>query len=36
MTRPGEFTVQANSIEMIRRPFDFPDSKEAGARASDL
>jgi penicillin-binding protein 1B len=28
MTRPGEFTVQANSIEMIRRPFDFPDSKE--------
>ncbi len=30
MTRPGEFTVQANSIEMIRRPFDFPDSKEGG------
>jgi penicillin-binding protein 1B len=28
MTRPGEFTVQAKSIEMIRRPFDFPDSKE--------
>ena len=27
MTRPGEFTVQAKSIEMIRRPFDFPDSK---------
>ncbi|HEX4500017.1 MAG TPA: bifunctional glycosyl transferase/transpeptidase [Scandinavium sp.] len=33
MTRPGEFTVQANSIEMIRRPFDFPDSKEGQARA---
>ncbi len=29
MTRPGEFTVQAKSIEMIRRPFDFPDSKRA-------
>ncbi len=33
MTRPGEFTVQANSIEMIRRPFDFPDSKEGQVRA---
>ncbi|CAM6856063.1 bifunctional glycosyl transferase/transpeptidase [Enterobacter hormaechei] len=33
MTRPGEFTVQAKSIEMIRRPFDFPDSKEGQARA---
>ncbi|MCX8957780.1 bifunctional glycosyl transferase/transpeptidase [Erwinia psidii] len=33
MTRPGEFTVQANSIEMIRRPFDFPDSKESQIRA---
>lgn len=33
MTRPGEFTVQANSIEMIRRPFDFPDSKEGQIRA---
>lgn len=32
MTRPGEFTVQANSIEMIRRPFDFPDSKEGQVR----
>lgn len=29
----GEFTVQANSIEMIRRPFDFPDSKEGQVRA---
>ncbi|MBS8813777.1 transglycosylase domain-containing protein, partial [Escherichia coli] len=25
--------VQANSIEMIRRPFDFPDSKEGQVRA---
>jgi len=33
MTRPGEFTVQGNSIEMIRRPFDFPDSKEGQIRA---
>ena len=33
MTRPGEFTVQTNSIEMIRRPFDFPDSKEGQVRA---
>ncbi|AUX92439.1 bifunctional glycosyl transferase/transpeptidase [Mixta gaviniae] len=33
MTRPGEFTVQGNSIELIRRPFDFPDSKEGQIRA---
>ncbi len=33
MTRPGEFTVQANSIELMRRPFDFPDSKEGQIRA---
>lgn len=33
MTRPGEFTVQGNSVEMIRRPFDFPDSKEGQVRA---
>ncbi|WP_200991546.1 bifunctional glycosyl transferase/transpeptidase [Klebsiella variicola] len=33
MTRPGEYTVQDNSIEMIRRPFDFPDSKEGQVRA---
>lgn len=33
MTRPGEFTVQANSIEMLRRPFDFPDGKEGQIRA---
>lgn len=25
--------MQANSIEMIRRPFDFPDSKEGQVRA---
>lgn len=36
MTRPGEFTVQANSIEMIRRPFDFPDGKEGQIRAKLL
>jgi penicillin-binding protein 1B len=28
ITRPGEFTVQANSIDVLRRPFDFPDGKE--------
>ena len=33
MTPPGGYTVQANSIEMIRRPFDFPDSKEGQVRA---
>ncbi|HCB0304646.1 TPA: bifunctional glycosyl transferase/transpeptidase [Klebsiella variicola subsp. variicola] len=33
MTRPGEYTVQANSIEMIRRPFEGPDSKEGQVRA---
>lgn len=33
MTRPGEFTVQGNSIELLRRPFDFPDSKEGQIRA---
>lgn len=33
MTDPRQFTVQANSIEMIRRPFDFPDSKEGQVRA---
>ena len=34
MTRPGEFVVRGNRIEMIRRPFDFPDSKEGQIRAS--
>ncbi|MFC0226406.1 bifunctional glycosyl transferase/transpeptidase [Serratia aquatilis] len=33
MTRPGEFTVRANSIEMLRRPFDFPDGKEGQIHA---
>ncbi|WON77895.1 bifunctional glycosyl transferase/transpeptidase [Serratia sp. UGAL515B_01] len=33
MTRPGEFTVQDNSIEMLRRPFDFPDGKEGQIHA---
>ncbi|MBK5074500.1 bifunctional glycosyl transferase/transpeptidase [Budviciaceae bacterium CWB-B4] len=28
ITRPGEYTVQNNNIEMLRRPFDFPDVKE--------
>lgn len=32
-TRPGEFTVQANSIEILRRPFDFPDGKEGQINA---
>lgn len=33
ITRPGEFSVQANSIELLRRPFDFPDAKEGQIRA---
>ena len=33
ITRPGEFTVKGHSIEMLRRPFDFPDSKEGQIRA---
>lgn len=33
ITRPGEFTVQANSIHMLRRPFDFPDCKEGQIHA---
>lgn len=33
ITRPGEFTVQANSIYMLRRPFDFPDGKEGQIHA---
>lgn len=33
ITRPGEFTVNADSIELLRRPFDFPDSKEEQIRA---
>jgi penicillin-binding protein 1B len=33
ITRPGEFTVQANSIDLLRRPFDFPDGKEGQINA---
>ncbi|NDL61240.1 bifunctional glycosyl transferase/transpeptidase [Acerihabitans arboris] len=33
ITRPGEFSVRANSIDMLRRPFDFPDSKEGQIHA---
>lgn len=32
-TRPGEFTVQASSIEILRRPFDFPDGEEGQIQA---
>lgn len=28
ITRPGEFTVHVNSIDLLRRPFNFPDGKE--------
>ncbi len=31
--RPGEFTVQTNSIDLLRRPFNFPDGKEGQIRA---
>nr|WP_127959060.1 bifunctional glycosyl transferase/transpeptidase [Serratia microhaemolytica] len=33
IVRPGEFSVQENSIELLRRPFDFPDGKEGLIRA---
>ncbi|MEE3663798.1 bifunctional glycosyl transferase/transpeptidase [Brenneria sp. g21c3] len=33
ITRPGEFSVRGNSIEMLRRPFDFPDGKEGQIHA---
>lgn len=33
ITRPGEFTVSGNSIDLLRRPFDFPDSKEGQIHA---
>lgn len=33
MVRPGEFTVGTHSIEMIRRPFGFPDGAEGQVRA---
>ncbi|AFP85319.1 bifunctional glycosyl transferase/transpeptidase [secondary endosymbiont of Ctenarytaina eucalypti] len=28
ITRPGEFTIRGNSIELLRRSFDFPDGME--------
>lgn len=31
--RPGEYVVSANSIELYRRPFQFPDAKEDAFRA---
>ncbi|AIN47138.1 Multimodular transpeptidase-transglycosylase [Candidatus Palibaumannia cicadellinicola] len=34
ITRPGEFIVHDNSIELLRRPFDFPDGKEGQIRAT--
>ncbi|MFI0487778.1 MAG: bifunctional glycosyl transferase/transpeptidase [Yersinia sp. (in: enterobacteria)] len=33
MTRPGEFTVRGDNIDILRRPFDFPDAKEGQVRA---
>ncbi len=36
MTRPGEFTVQANSIEMLRRLFDFPDGRRRARARLDF
>ncbi|MGM3175941.1 bifunctional glycosyl transferase/transpeptidase [Dickeya lacustris] len=33
ITRPGEFTLQGNNIEILRRPFDFPDGKEGQIHA---
>ncbi|MDR0805155.1 MAG: bifunctional glycosyl transferase/transpeptidase [Enterobacteriaceae bacterium] len=33
ITRPGEYSVQGNNIEMLRRPFEFPDVKEQQIRA---
>ncbi|WP_312465156.1 transglycosylase domain-containing protein, partial [Pantoea endophytica] len=33
ITRPGEFSVKGNTIDLLRRPFDFPDSKEGQINA---
>ncbi|MFZ4833442.1 bifunctional glycosyl transferase/transpeptidase [Rouxiella sp. Mn2063] len=33
ITRPGEFTVKGNNIDLLRRPFDFPDGKEGQINA---
>lgn len=32
--RPGEFVVNKDSIELYRRPFEYPDTKEAEFRAN--
>ncbi|WP_291972880.1 bifunctional glycosyl transferase/transpeptidase [Candidatus Symbiopectobacterium sp.] len=33
ITRPGEFSVRGNTIDIFRRPFDFPDGKEGQINA---
>lgn len=33
ITRPGEFSVKGGNIDMLRRPFDFPDGKEGQINA---
>lgn len=33
ITRPGEFSVRGNTIDILRRPFDFPDVKEGQINA---
>ncbi|SFN16837.1 penicillin-binding protein 1B [Izhakiella capsodis] len=33
ITRPGEFAVHGNNIELLRRPFDFPDGDEGQIHA---
>ncbi|MGK2888880.1 MAG: bifunctional glycosyl transferase/transpeptidase, partial [Candidatus Malihini olakiniferum] len=33
ITRPGEFSVHGNTINILRRPFDFPDGKEGQINA---
>lgn len=33
ITRPGEFSVRGNTIDIQRRPFDFPDGKEGQINA---
>lgn len=33
ITRPGEFSLRGNTIDILRRPFDFPDGKEGQINA---
>jgi penicillin-binding protein 1B len=33
ITRPGEFSVKGGNIDLLRRPFDFPDGKEGQINA---